>query len=233
MDFFKFGFRQMFPVMTGVIPFGFVVGTAAHEAGLSVGQSAWMNVLVFAGASQLAALDLLTQKVPLLVIVATGLIINLRFLLYSAAFSPFARGASWGQKLLCAYMLTDQSYTVMSANEQHFRSNQDALKFYFGSCACMTIAWHVSVLIGFFFGNVSPLEWSLDFAVPLSFVVLVIPTLRTWKHRFVAVSSGFCGLLFRNLPFNVGLLVASICAMGIATFLMGWSDSTKPGESSK
>ncbi len=217
----------MLPVMTGVIPFGAVMGTAAHEAGLSVWQSTWMNVLVFAGASQLAAVDLMTKNVSLLVVVATGLVINLRFILYSAAFSPFAREARWGTKLLSAYMLTDQSYAVMSANEAHFRSKQDALTFYFGSCVCMAIAWHLSVLAGFYFGNFSPRDWALDYAVPLSFVVLVIPTLKTWKHRAVAVCSGVFGILFRDLPLNVGLLVAAFCAMAVALLLMRLGGLTK------
>lgn len=197
----------MLPVVTGVIPFGAVMGTAAHEAGLSVWQSTWMNVLVFAGASQLAAVDLMTKNVSLLVVVATGLVINLRFVLYSAAFSPFAREASWGTKLLSAYMLTDQSYAVMSANEAHFRSKQDALTFYFG--------------------NFSPRDWALDYAVPSSFVVLVIPTLKTWKHRAVAVCSGVFGILFRDLPLNVGLLVAAFCAMAVALLLMRLGGLTK------
>lgn len=210
----------MLPVMTGVIPFGAVMGTAAHEAGLSVWHSTWMNVLVFAGASQLAAVDLMTKNISLVVVVATGLVINLRFILYSAAFSPFAREAGWGTKLLSAYMLTDQSYSVMSANEPHFRNRQDALTFYFGACVCMAITWHLSVLAGFYFGNFSPREWALDYAVPLSFVVLVIPTLKSWRHRVVAASSCIFGVLFHELPLNVGLLVAAFCAMAIAVFLM-------------
>lgn len=166
-----------------------------------------MNVLVFAGASQLAAVDLMTKNVSLLVVVATGLVINLRFVLYSAAFSPFAREASWGTKLLSAYLLTDQSYAVMSANEAHFRSKQDALTFYFG--------------------NFSPRDWALDYAVPSSFVVLVIPTLKTWKYRAVAVCSGVFGILFRDLPLNVGLLVAAFCAMAVALLLMRLGGLTK------
>lgn len=215
----------MLPVMTGVIPFGAVMGTSAHEAGLSVWHSAWMNIFVFAGASQLAAVDLMTKHTSLFVVVATGLVINLRFVLYSAAFSPFVRKATWGTKILSAYTLTDQSYAVMSANESHFRSRQDAVTFYFGACVCMALTWHLSVLAGYHFGNFSPREWALDYAVPLSFVVLVIPTLKSWKHRLVAVSSGVFGIVFRELPLNSGLLVAAFCAMAVAILLMRSSRS--------
>ncbi len=214
--------------MTGVIPFGIVVGAASHEAGLSFWQSAWMNILVFAGASQLATLDLLTQKIPLGIVVVTGLIINLRFLLYSAAFSPFVRGANWTKKAISAYMLTDQSYAVMTSNESLFRTNREALNFYFGSCFCMASAWHASVLAGYFFGNISPREWSLDYAVPLSFIVLVIPTLKSWRHKVVALSSALFGVAFRSFPMNIGLLVATICSMLIALLFIRLRDQGAP-----
>lgn len=205
--------------MSGVVPFGAVVGSAASEAGLSVTQTMLFNVFVFAGASQLAAIDLMTKGGTIVVVVLTGLVINLRFLLYSAAISPVLSGASFWAKLSGAYFLTDQSYAVMTAHEMHFKKTADAVQFYFGSCVCMAITWHLAVLAGALFGNFAPQDWALDYAVPLSFIVLVIPTLKNRKYILVAISSAVSGILLYRLPLNLGLIASAIVAISLAVLL--------------
>jgi predicted branched-subunit amino acid permease len=218
-NFFRFGFLKILPIMSGVVPFGAVVGSAASEAGLSVTQSMLINVFVFAGASQLAAVNLMTKNATIAVVVFTGLIINLRFLLYSAAISPVLHGSSFWTRFFGAYFLTDQSYAVMSAHEKHFKSSKDAIQFYFGACACMVITWHLSVLAGTLFGNFAPRNWALDYAVPLSFIALVIPTLKNRAYAFVAICSALSGILLYRLPLNLGLIASALIAISVAVFL--------------
>lgn len=168
----------MLPITTGVIPFGLVMGTVGAKTQLSLLQLMTMNITIFAGASQLAAVDLMGQQIPALVVIITGVIINLRHLLYSAAMSvPLKREPLW-MKMLFGYVLTDQSYSLVVAEESHFKSESDRLLFYFGSALVMVSAWQISVLCGFLFGNVAPQSLSLDFAVPLSFTALVLPTIK-------------------------------------------------------
>jgi predicted branched-subunit amino acid permease len=88
MKVFIQGFKSMIPIIPGIIPFGAVMGSVSSEVGLSFFQTVMMNVLVFAGAAQLASLDLMKTETPMLIVLITGLIINLRFILYSAAYSP-------------------------------------------------------------------------------------------------------------------------------------------------
>lgn len=205
--------------MSGVIPFGAVVGSAASEAGLSVTQSMLINIFVFAGASQLAAVNLMTKDATIAVVVFTGLIINLRFLLYSAAIAPTLHGSGFWTRFFGAYFLTDQSYAVMSAHEKHFKTSSDAIQFYFGACTCMVITWHLSVLAGTLFGNFAPKDWALDYAVPLSFVALVIPTLKNRTYTLVAICSAVCGILLYRLPLNLGLILSALIAIGFAVGL--------------
>lgn len=226
-NFFRFGFVKILPIMSGVVPFGAVVGSTGSEAGLSVTQSMLINVFVFAGASQLAAVDLMTKSATIAVVVLTGLIINLRFLLYSAAISPVLSGSGFWTRFFAAYFLTDQSYAVMSAHEAHFKTSEDAVRFYFGACACMVLTWHVSVLAGALFGNFAPRTWALDFAVPLSFIALVIPTLKDRKYVLVAGSSALSGVLLYRLPLNLGLIASASIAIGLAVFLTRKSETTQ------
>jgi predicted branched-subunit amino acid permease len=217
--FFNQGFRAMLPITTGIIPFGAVMGTVCADAKLSLFQTVGMNVLVFAGAAQLAAIDLLKDNAEGIVIVTTGLIINLRFLLYSAAMSPVVQKSGFFVKLFTSYLLTDQTYAVMSANEKKFGSNDEALIFYFGSCLCMTIAWHLSVVAGFAFGNFAPTSLALDYAVPLSFIALVIPTLKNKTYVWVALFSSVVSLLLSPLPYKLGLIATTVLAIGLGAIL--------------
>ncbi len=210
------GTLAMIPIMTGVIPFGLVMGAVCADANLSFFNSVTMNVLVFAGASQLAAVDLMTKNAASSVVVLTGLVINLRFLLYSAAISPVVQKSSFWIKLFCAHSLTDQSYAMMSSHQHKLKSNAEAVKFYLGSCFCMLLTWHLSMIVGYIFGNLAPSSWSLDFAVPLSFAALVIPTLKNRTYLVVATFSALISLPLSNVPYRAGLIVTAGLAMSLA-----------------
>lgn len=219
MRFFSKGFKAMLPITTGVIPFGAVMGTVTAEAQLSFAQSTAMNIFVFAGAAQLAAVELMTKHTASVVVIATGLIINLRFLLYSAAMVPFVRNESFPLKLLSAYCITDQNYAVMSAHQKEFRDNHDAIRFYLGASLAMYLAWQLSVVGGYIFGNFAPSSWALDYAVPVSFVALVVPTIKNRIYLVVAAFSSVVSLCLSFLPFKIGLIITSLLAIGLGILL--------------
>jgi predicted branched-subunit amino acid permease len=216
--FFK-GFWSTIPIITGVIPFGAVVGTVCAEINLSFVQVLSMDFLVYAGAAQLAAVDLMSRHAAGLVVVLTGLVINLRFLLYSAALSPSLKDSSFFTKLFCSWTLTDQSYAVMSAHKDKLHSHNETVQFYIGTAVCMLIAWHLSVAAGFIFGNFAPASWALEYAVPLSFVALVIPTLKNRTYVFVAVFSSLISILLYQMPYRTGLIATAGLALVLAALL--------------
>jgi predicted branched-subunit amino acid permease len=217
--FFILGFRKMIPITTGVIPFGAVMGTVFYNAQLGFFQSMAMNIFMYSGSAQLAVIDLMTKHAASVVVIVTGLVINLRFLLYSAGLSPYLQQSSFWTKLICAHTLTDQSYAVMTANTSLHRTKSDTIAFYLGTAACMWLVWQISVVSGYIFGNFAPTSWSLDFAVPLSFVALVIPTLKNNKYVMVAIFSSLLSLLFHGLPYKLGLIATATCAIALAAVL--------------
>lgn len=208
----------MLPITTGIIPFGLVMGSVASSAHLSAVQTLGMNCLVFAGASQLAAIDLMLHNTPSLIVVLTGMTINLRFLLYSASLSSVFHESSVSKKAVASYVSTDQTYAVLMAQRRHM-SNQEKASFYLGSAVTMVVAWQSSVLIGFLFGNFAPHAWSLDYAVPLSFVALVIPTLKDKTFVLVALASAVISVLLKPLPWNLGLVVTALLGISLGALL--------------
>ncbi len=216
---FAQGFRAMIPITTGAIPFGAVMGTVCAEADLTFFQTVSMNVIVYAGAAQLAAMDLMVKHAASIVVNMTGLVINLRFLLYSAAMSPVLRDSGFWTKFFCSHTLTDQSYAVVAANEDRLRSNSEKVRFYSGTAVCMLLAWHGSVIAGFIFGNFAPASWALDYAVPLSFAALVVPTLKTRTYAFVAAFSFVVSILLNPLPYRLGLFATALLAIVLAAII--------------
>ena len=219
-DSFKYGVKCMMPVIPGIIPFGLIMGSVATAQGLTTIETMLMNSIVFAGASQLAVIDLVSANTPVVIIIFAGLIINLRFLLYSAANTTTFRDSSITLKILGAYLLTDQSYAVVSAKDTEFKSNREKVSFYFGASISMLLFWNLSVLIGCFFGNIVPPALSLDFAVPLSFMALTIPTLKTKNHLIVAIASAILSIIFYGLPLKLGLMTTAILSICMACLLI-------------
>lgn len=210
---FRSGVTKMAPVAVGVIPFGLIMGTVASNAQLNFVETFSLNFLVYAGASQLVVVDLMGKGTPLLITVLTGLVINLRLTMYSLSLAPLMGKEHWLKKIGLAYMITDQSYAVSLNEFEQLTNPKQKIFFYMGASALMILTWQVSTFFGFLFGNFAPDSLSLDFAIPLAFASIIIPSLVTRPKILVAVVSGAMSLVFYELPFNLGIMAAAICAL--------------------
>ncbi|WP_455385092.1 AzlC family ABC transporter permease [Acidihalobacter prosperus] len=213
---FSNGFLAIAPIIPGVIPFGMICGVTAVKAGLSPEVAMGMSVFIFAGASQLATVQLLAQGALPAVILFTALVINLRFAMYSASLAPHFQHLPKRWRWLIAYLLTDQGY-AMSIN--HFLSDNPTAQarkhwFYFGTGVAMWGVWQPATIAGILLGATIPTSWSLDFAIPLTFMALLIPGLRDRPTLVAAVVGGSVAVLAAGLPFNLGLVLAAVSGIG-------------------
>ena len=218
---FWYGAKRLMPIAPGILPFGLIMGAVASSAGLSTFETMGMNILVFAGASQLAAIELMNKNTPTFIVVLTGVIINLRFIMYSTSFAPLVTKYDPLRKLGLAYLLTDQSFAVTINEFEHLNGKREKVIFYFGAAAITAIIWNCSVLMGSLFGNIAPEELSLDFIIPLAFMSLVVPSLRNKKLCIVALVSFIASLIFHSLPFNLGLVASALCGISVGYYLDG------------
>ena len=205
---FTAGVKAISPFLFGVLPFGMISGVAAVSSGLSANISLAMSFLIFAGASQLAAVQLISENAPALVIVLTALVINLRFVMYSASIAPhFQHSGKW--KGILAYLLTDQAYAVAITYFQ--RSSQVTNKhwYFLGAALSVALVWQVGTALGVLLGTQVPDSWSLDFAIPLTFMTLAIAAIKDRATVAAALCAGVAALIMVSLPYNLGLLVAA------------------------
>lgn len=217
-DAFLAGVRTLLPLTPGVIPFGLVAGVMATGMGMSPGMTMAMTLLFYSGSAQMAALQLLDNDAVPLAIVLTALIINLRFVMYSASLAPYLHHLPRRWTWPLSYMLSDQSYAICILKFSQEELGPFAHFFYAGTAVAMWLAWELSVLAGVLLGASVPSSWSLSFAIPLSFLALLVPAISNRASLAAAVVSGTVAVLATDLPYNLGLVTASIA--GIVTGLV-------------
>src|SRR5512140_173767 len=113
---FWLGVREELPILLGVIPFGMIYGVLALSAGLSPIDAQSMSWVVFAGSAQFLTAKLIGEATPILVIILTGFIVNLRHMLYSATIAPYTKHLPLRWKAALAYLLTDEAFVVSAIN---------------------------------------------------------------------------------------------------------------------
>lgn len=215
------GCRHALPFLIVVVPFAMLFGALATDAGLTMLEVITFSAVVFAGAAQFAALQLMQDQAPLLVILATSLAVNLRMVMYSIALSPHLGSAPLGIRATIAYFLVDQSYVTSIAefDRNPAMSMAEKIAYFFGSIAPIAPLWYVSNIAGARLGQTIPPEYALDFAVPITFLAVIAPMIRTLPHVAAAGVSILAALLLATLPFGTGLLVAAGLAMAAGATL--------------
>lgn len=214
---FREGFVEMLPACIGLAPFGIVCGVGAAAAGADWMASLGLSALVFSGAAQIVATQLLAVDAPFAVIVLTAAVLGLRLLMYSAAMAPLVRPLSRRWQRAVAFVLSDQ---VFAAAIRRFARDDDrpgAARHFLGCGACMWLAWQVTCTAGFLAGNLIPAAWSLEFAVPLCFLALVAPLFRDMPSVLAAISAAIAVLALAHLPMKLNLIVAGLIGIALGT----------------
>lgn len=174
---FREGASDTIPLTFGIIPFGLAYGILGKSIGLSSGETIIMSLLVFAGAAQFICLPMFAEGAGLVMIGFTTLLINLRHLLMGASLAPYMNGLSMPFKALLSFGMTDESYAVTI---QRAQTGCYSGAYQLGSNAVCYLSWVLSTIGGILLGNhiSDPLSWGLDFAMPATFLALLIPHLH-------------------------------------------------------
>jgi 4-azaleucine resistance transporter AzlC len=218
---FFYGVRSELPLLLGVIPFGLLYGFMALQAGLPVLMAQGMSSIVFAGASQLIIVQLIANNTPFFIIVLSAFIINLRHALYSASVAPYLKPLKPGWKWLLAYLLTDEAYGVGIAHYAKPSKNPNKHWFMLGAEVTLWIGWQVSSACGIFLGAQISTSWSLDFAVPLVFIALLVPMLKDKPGWLAALTGGIVSVSAFGLPYKLGILLAALLGIGAGLWSEG------------
>ena len=211
---FRAGAAAVAPMLLGVVPFGLVAGATPPADGFGGGAAVGFSTIVFAGASQLAALEVLANGGSAVVATIAACTINLRMLLYSASLAPYLASEPLPRRLGLAYLMTDQAYAVSVARWGQGGPPAEPARrvpYYLGGALLLWASWQLSTIVGVVVGSSVPDDIPLDFAVPLVFLVLLVPTLTTMPAVVAAVVGGAAAVMTAEAgSANLSIVVGAV-----------------------
>lgn len=216
------GFRAFFPQTAGLVPWALATGMAMVNVGLTPLQAMAMNVVVFNGTVQLAALPLIVAGVPLGVTMATALALNLRFVIFSAAIADGFRGVSTPTRWLAAHLLSNGVFAVCLDKMLATSDRQWRLGYYLAPAVLSWVVWQTFSLIGVLAAGEIPRTWSLEFIATIALIALLRPMANSWPTRVAAVTGGALAVALHGLPLKLGVIMAILAGIGAGSAAEGW-----------
>ena len=205
--------KDCLPITAGIIPFGLTCGIMGRTAGFSTFEITFMSMTVFAGAAQFMSIAMINSGITSWgVLVFTTFLINLRHLLMGASLSPYLFKQTQTLQYLLAFSMTDESYALTTNRIE--KKGYDPY-YQLGVSFFLYIMWVSSTFLGaFLYHNIpNPLEWGLDFIIPLTFLVLLMPRLINRTALIVALVSAQTAVLGAlYLPGKWYIIIAAVAA---------------------
>ena len=212
---FLTGARDSVPLLLGAAPFGLIYGTLAVASGLSAQAAMAMSLIVFAGSAQFIAVGLVAVGTPVVIIIATTFIVNLRHMLYSATLLPYLRHLPQRWRLPLAFWLTDETFAVTVLRFQREDASPYKHWYQLGSSIAMYVNWQIWCLLGLILGDQIPdaASWGLDVAMPIAFIGMTIPFVKNVPMVVCVFTAGACGLLTVGLPYKLGIVISALAGV--------------------
>ena len=213
------GSADISPLMIPVVPFGIIFGVIGIDLGFSPLLTYSMSFFICGGASQIVLLQLISGGASSLVALTSVGVVNSRHFLYGAVISEYLSNLNLAWRALLSYLLYDQSFAV---SYNYFKKNEDSQNRHyhlFGSGLTLWVIWQVSTLMGIFLGAVVPETLGLKFAIPLTFMSLLVQEFRKLDHVFVMLISGFAAVFFYSIPFKAYIIVAALVGLSSALLI--------------
>ncbi|MDB5961361.1 MAG: Branched-chain amino acid transporter AzlC [Massilia sp.] len=225
----KAGFAAGAPTLFGIVAWGLVVGIAMVKTGLSVPQALGMTLLVFAGSAQLASLPLIAAHAPIWVVLVTALVVNLRFVIFSALLAPHFAHLPWKSRFFLGYISGDMTVALFLQRFPSPVPQPGKLSYLKALVYPNWAAWQIGSVIGIFLGSTVPPEWGLGFAGTLAILCITVPMVTNKAVLAGIVVAGAVSVLAFGWPYKLGLLAAVVAGMLTAMAVEGAAERFKTG----
>ena len=217
---FTKGMMDVAPHMLSVIPFGIICGAIGIDLGFNPYLVYGMSFIIFSGASQIVFLQLLSGGASALVAVTSIVVINSRHLLYGAVLSEYLEKLSLMKKLLISYIVVDQGFAESNKFFKNNKTEQHLHYHLIGTGCTLWVCWQVATLSGIILGSFVPEELGLKFAIPLTFIAIVVQDLKKIDHVIVMLVCGISSLLFFEAPFKSYILISPVISLFVAAIIL-------------
>ena len=218
----QIGAWQALPVLPGMIAFGMIVGAAAAEKGFHFIDSFLMNLFVFAGLSQLVAMEVWPQQITVASLLALALVtatVNARLMLMGASLRPWLGPLPLLQTYPTLHLLTDPGWLI--AMRYHAQGGRDG-GILLGGGLVMMATWLMSSSTGFLLSSAitDPRRYALDLVMPVFFATMLVPLWRGKRRAIAWIVAGVVALLFERFVGGFWYIVAGAVAGSITGGLL-------------
>lgn len=181
-----FGARKALVLIPGLVVFAVAFGAAASAKGLSLLEAVLMSAVVYAGVSQLVAIELWRPEwswgaiAGLAVVTAT---VNARMVLQGASLQPWLASYPKLVNALHLFFFTDANWLI--GTRYHAEGGRD-LGVLFGAGFVIWLNWILATVPGYLLGSLvaDPRTYGIDLVMPIFFASMLVPL---WRGRRAAV----------------------------------------------
>jgi predicted branched-subunit amino acid permease len=224
---YREGIAAMTPLALAISVWGVVTGVAIVNAGMTIPIALVFTLMVFAGSAQLAALPLLAVGAPLWVVWITAALVNLRFVIFSAASRSYFISLPWRQRLLAGYLNGDLGFALF---QRRFgaapeRGTAEQYGYFYGGAMVNWVAWQIASIAGILLGGLAPTQWGLELAASLALVAVLIPMANKAPALAGIVVTAVLSVLTVGMPMKLGLMVSVLVGGAVAMAADAWSAS--------
>ena len=213
------GVIDVSPLMIPVVPFGLIFGVLAIDIGFSPLETMGMSLIIFGGASQIVLLQLFSGGASSLVIISSVGAVNSRHLLYGAVVSEHLSDLRLVWKIIISYFLIDQAF---ARSNEYLKINKEKNNYFhlIGGGATCWVVWQTTTFLGIILGSAIPEKLGLSFAVPLTFLALLVNDFRKMINVIVIIISGLVATFGYNfIPYKAYVIIAALAGLLTAMIL--------------
>jgi predicted branched-subunit amino acid permease len=223
---FNLGMRLALPILPGMIAFGLAVGATAARKGFSFVESLLMNVVVYAGMSQLVAMEAWPERVTFGALAALAVLmvtVNARMLLMSAALYPWLGSSPPWRIYPTLHVLADPSWLIAMRYRSNGGTDAGVLA---GSSVLLAAAWIGASSIGYVGGTLiaDPRRYGIDLIMPIFFAAMLIPLWRGARPAIAWVVAGVVAVTVHQLAGGWWFIVAGAIAGSVVGGFLDDSD---------
>ncbi|MCT4660566.1 MAG: AzlC family ABC transporter permease [Tissierellales bacterium] len=196
---FKTGLQSGLSIALGFIPIAMTFGLLAKNSGLNLLEGLGFSAIVYAGASQFMAIDLLNSGAGIASIILTTFLFNFRHFIMGASMSTKLRSDSLKFRPIMAFVMTDETYSVA-----YLKQDKISAWFYLPMAITAYLSLSFGTILGYQLGGVLPaaLNQSMGIALYAMFLAILTPEVKkSFKTMGVVVTAGLLNVLIHNLDF--------------------------------
>ncbi|MBK8030911.1 MAG: AzlC family ABC transporter permease [Chloroflexi bacterium] len=225
------GTRLMIPMIVGAAPFGVIFGAVAILSGLSPLAAVALSAFVFAGSSQFIGVNLVASGATLPIIWLTTFVVNLRHALYSTTLAPYVKHLPRRWLIVLGFLLTDEAFFTVINRYNEPDDSPHKHWYFLGAALALYVNWQIFTWIGIIAASTVDRDQltnlGLDFALTVTFIGMLIPTLKQRPVLAAALVGGIVAVLTSTLPNNIGLIIAALAGVLAGVIAEGLQEENK------